>query len=76
MARAFLFGKDVGNLEIREDRSKAEIKELLEARQDWLDYGQYGKLHETVEFVKDTPQSRDEWFSIANNGIVDEFEGM
>lgn len=41
-----------------------------------LDYEPYGKLHETVEFIKDTPQWRDEWFSIANNGIDDEFEGM
>ena len=76
VAKAFLFGKDVENLEIREDRSKVEMKELLEVKQDWLDYGPYGKLHETVEFIKDTPQWCDEWISIANNGIIDEFEGM
>ena len=63
-------------MEIHKGRSKAEIKELLEVRQDWLDYGPYGKLHETVEFIKDSPQRRDEWFSIVNNEIDDEFEGM
>lgn len=35
VAKAFLFGKDVEGLEIHKDRSKAEIKELLEVRQDW-----------------------------------------
>jgi hypothetical protein len=76
VAKAFLFGKDVKSLEIHQDRSKAEIKDLLEVRQDWLNHGPYGKLHKTVEFIKDTPQRRDEWFSIANSGIEDEFEGM
>jgi hypothetical protein len=75
VAKAFLFGKDVESLEIHQDRSKAEIKELLEVRQDWLDHGPYGKLHKTVEFIRDTPQRRDEWFSIANSGIEDQFEG-
>jgi len=41
-----------------------------------LDYGPCGKLHQTVEFIKDIPQWHDEWFPIANNGISDEFEGM
>jgi hypothetical protein len=76
VAKAFLFGKDVESLEIHQNRSKAEIKELLEVRQDWLDHGPYGKLHKTVEFIKDSPQRRDEWFSMANSGIDDEFEGM
>jgi hypothetical protein len=49
VAKAFLFGKDIENLGIHKDRSKAEIKELLEVRQDWLDYGPYGKLHKIIE---------------------------
>ena len=76
VVKAFLFGKDVKSLEIHQDRSKTEIKELLEVRQDWLDHGPYGKLHKTVEFIRDSPQRRDEWFSITNSGIDDEFEGM
>jgi hypothetical protein len=76
VAKAFLFGKDIENLGIHKDRSKAEIKELVEVRQDWLDYGPYGKLHKTIEFIKDSPQRRDEWFSIVNTGIEGEFEGM
>ena len=75
VAKAFLFGKDIESLEIHKDRPKTEIKELLEIRQDWLDHGPYGKLHKTIEFIKDSPQRRDEWFSIANTGIEDEFEG-
>lgn len=38
--------------------------------------GPYGKLHETVEFIRDSRQRRDEWFSIVNSGIDSEFEGM
>jgi hypothetical protein len=76
VAKAFLFGKDVESLEIYQDRSQAEIKELLEIRQDWLDHGPYGKLHKTVQFIRDSSERRDEWFSIANSEIEDEFEGM
>jgi hypothetical protein len=74
VAKAFLIGKDVESLEIHQDRSKAEIKEFLDIRQDWLNHGPYGKLHKIVEFTRNSPQRRDEWFSIANNEIDDEIE--
>jgi hypothetical protein len=71
VAKAFLSGKDVESLEIHQGRSKAEIKELLEVRQDWFDHGPYGKLHKTIEFIRDSPRRREKWFSIANSGIDD-----
>jgi hypothetical protein len=74
VAKAFLFGQDVESLE-GENLTKEQISKLLAVRKDWLTNGPYGKLHNTVNFIRDTPQRRDEWFSIANSGIEEEFEG-
>ena len=54
-SNVFLFGKDVESLEIRQDRPKAEIEELLEVRQAWLDHELYGRLHKTVKFIRGSP---------------------
>lgn len=69
ISNAFLLGKDVESLEIHQDRSKAEIEELLKVRQAWLDHGLYGRLHKTVKSIRGSPQQHDEWFSIANMGL-------
>jgi hypothetical protein len=74
-ARAFLFGQDVDSLE-EENLTKEQVSQLLAVRKDWLTNGPYGKLHKTINFIRDTPQRRDEWFSIANSGIEEEFEGQ
>jgi hypothetical protein len=47
----------------------------LAVRKDWFINKLYKKLYNTINFIRDTPQKRDEWFFIANNEIKKEFKG-
>ena len=74
VAKAFLFGNDDESFET-EGMTKKEIQNLLNIRKEWLKSGPYGKFHNTVQFIRDTPQRRDKWASITGSGILEQFEG-
>jgi hypothetical protein len=74
VAKAFLFGNDAESLETG-NMKKKDIQQLIAIRKDWLESGPYGKFRSTVQFIRDTPQRRDEWATIAGSGILEEFEG-
>lgn len=74
VAKAFLFGNDEESLEA-EGMTKTQIQQLLNVRKEWLTSGPYGKFHNTVQFIRDTSQRRDEWVAIAGSGILEKFEG-
>ena len=73
VAKAFLFKQDVESLE-DENLIKEQISKLLAVRKNWLINESYDKLHKTVNFICDILQRRDEWFSIANSEIEEEFK--
>jgi hypothetical protein len=59
VAKAFLFGNDEESLEVGNIKRK-EIQQLLAVRKEWLESEPYGKFRNTVQFIRDTPQRRDE----------------
>jgi hypothetical protein len=79
VVKAFLFGDDVDSFETdfeAENLLKAQIDELLIIRKDWYTNGPYSKLRNTVNYIRETPQRRDEYFSIVKSDIEDEFKGI
>lgn len=67
--KAFLFSKDPDSFEAN-SRNKKErwILKLLESSRA---HGSYRKFHNTIQFIRITPQRRDKWSEIAN-GTVEE----
>ena len=74
VVKAFLFGNDEESFET-EEMTKKEIQYLLAVRKEWLNSRLYRKFHNTVQFIRDTSQRRDEWEAITGSGILEEFEG-
>jgi BED zinc finger len=58
-AKAFLFGTDVDSFEAI-TRSKMEKQDFEAVRKLWRTKGPFGKFHNTVLFIRKTPQRRDE----------------
>lgn len=73
-AKAFLFGKDADAFE-EESQSKKQLDKLEAVRELWRKKGPLGKLHNTVLFIRKTPQRREAFSSICGKEITAEIEG-
>jgi hypothetical protein len=73
-AQAFLFGKDQDSFEAM-TRSKHEQQDFEAVRKLWRTKGPLGKFHNTVLFIRKTPQRRDSWNMIAKGLVAKEFDG-
>ena len=73
-AKAFLFGKDADAFE-EESQVKKELTKLELVRDLWRKKGPLGKLHNTVSFIRKTPQRREAFLSICGSEIGTDIEG-
>jgi hypothetical protein len=69
-----LFGKDADAFE-EESQSKKQLDKLKAVRELWRKKGPLGKFHNTVLFIRKTPQRREAFSSICGNEITAEIEG-
>jgi hypothetical protein len=66
-AQAFLFGTDAESFEI-EVLTKRELKHEVSELKLWRKKGPIGKLHNTVRFIRRSPQRREEFAGFAETG--------
>ena len=71
-AKAFLFSKDPDSFEAN-SRNKKE-RRVLKLSESSRAHGLYRKFHNTIHFVRITPQRRDKWSEIANGRIEEDLE--
>jgi hypothetical protein len=73
-AKAFLFGKDADAFE-EESQTKKSLSKLEAVRELWRKKGPIGKFHNTVSFIRKTPQRREAFLGICGSGITLHIQG-
>jgi hypothetical protein len=73
-AKAFLFGNDADAFE-EESETKKKLLKLEAVRELWRKKGPLGKFHNTVNFIRKTPQRREAFLEIYGNGITPDIKG-
>jgi len=63
VARAFLYGKGVGNFEAEMEVNEARGRSLSNL-QVWRKKGPVGKLHNVIVFIRITPQRREQFMNL------------
>jgi hypothetical protein len=74
-AKALLFGKDTDAFE-EESQTKKQLTKLEAARELWSKKGPLRKFHNTISFTRKTPQRREAFLSICEDGITSGIEGV
>jgi hypothetical protein len=74
-AKAFLFGKDPDAFELTTNDAR-EIGQLEALRAMWRKLGPVGKFHNTIKFIRITPQRREEFLGLLKGEIASDIEGM
>jgi hypothetical protein len=65
-AKAFLFGKDADAFE-EDSLTKKQLSKLEAVRELWRKKGPLGKFHNTVSFIRSSPQRREAFLGICGN---------
>jgi hypothetical protein len=73
-AKAFLFGKDADAFE-EESQTKKQLSKLEAVRELWRQKGPVGKFHNTVSFIRKTPQRHEAFVNLCGNGITPDMIG-
>jgi hypothetical protein len=73
-AKAFLFGKDADAFE-EESETKKKLSKLEAVRELWRKKGSIGKFHNTVSFIRKTPQRREAFLETCGSGITPDIKG-
>jgi hypothetical protein len=71
-AKAFLFSKDPDSFEAN-SRNKKESR-ILKLPESSRAHGSYRKFHNTIQFIRITPQRRDKWSEIADGTVEEDLE--
>jgi hypothetical protein len=72
-AKAFLFSKDADAFE-EESCTKKQLSQLEAVREFWRKKGPLGKFHNTVSFVRKTPQRREAFLAMCGHGIAEDIQ--
>ncbi len=73
-ARAFLFGEDPDAFELTTNDAR-KLGKLEALRASWRKLGPVGKFHNTIKFIRITPQRREEFLGLLKGEVAKDVEG-
>jgi hypothetical protein len=73
-AKAFLFGKDADAFEDGTDTARKN-GHLEALREEWRKQGPVGKLHNTIKFIRMTPQRREAFAALLKDELPENIAG-